>query len=84
MELPKAKRIEQIIEAESAKPRIGKIVFYGVCDFCGEKIDITSKIDFNRKIELVNNYGTEKIGSEWVCSREIPLQNCPFCKNIPF
>ncbi len=79
-----AKQIEQIIELESGKPRISKVKFYGVCQFCGEKIDVTSKLEFNRKIELVDGFGTEKVGSEWVCKHEVPLQTCPFCEKVPF
>ncbi len=84
MELSKAKQVEQAIKAESEKPRIGKVVFYGVCDFCDKRIDITSKIEFNRKIELVNSYGIEKIGNEWVCNHVVLLQNCPNCQKAPF
>ncbi|MCM1289313.1 MAG: hypothetical protein NC132_01490 [Corallococcus sp.] len=79
-----AKELEQLIDKESSRPRIGKVVFYGVCEFCNRKIDVSSKLEFNRKIELVNAFGIEKIGNEWVCKHEIPLQNCPFCQYLPF
>lgn len=79
-----AKQIEQAVRTEREQPRIGKVKFYGVCDFCGRKIDITSKLEFNRKTELVDSFGTEKVGNEWVCKHEIQLQTCPFCEKVPF
>ena len=76
--------IERLVDAESSRPRIGKVVFYGVCEFCCHKIDVSNKLAFNRKMELVNTFGVEQIGNEWVCKHEIALQNCPFCQNLPF
>ncbi len=78
------KELEQLLDQESSRPRIGKVVFYGVCSFCGEKIDVSSKLEFNRKLELVDTFGVEKVGNEWVCKHEISLQNCPFCQKMPF
>ena len=84
MELSKAQRIEQIVEAESAKPRIGKVVFYGVCDFCGHKIDISDQLSFDNKTKLIDNFGIEKIDVKWVCKHEMVLNNCPNCQKTPF
>ncbi len=84
MTLQKARQIEQLINVESEKPRIGKIIFYGHCCVCGEKIDVSNKLEFNQKKYLVDTFGVEKVGDKWVCKQEVPLPNCPFCEKPPF
>lgn len=84
MSLTKAEQIAQAVAAESEKPRIGKVVFYGVCDFCGHKIDISDQLSFDNKTRLIDNYGIEKIDDKWVCKHEMVLSNCPFCRKTPF
>lgn len=80
----RAEQVGQIIETEAQKPKIGKVVFYGVCSVCGEKIDVSNKLEFNQKKYYADNFGIEKVGDKWVCKQEIRLQNCPFCEKTPF
>lgn len=84
MSLSKAKQIEEAIKAESEKPRIGKVVFYGLCCVCGEKIDVSNKLEYSHKKYMIDSFGIEKIDEKWVCKQEIPLPNCPFCEKPPF
>lgn len=79
-----AKQVEAIVQDEMQQPRIGKIIFYGHCCVCGEKIDVSNKLEFNHKKYLVDMFGIEKNGEKWVCKQEVPLPNCPFCEKPPF
>lgn len=84
MALTKAEQIAQAVVAESEKPRIGRVVFYGVCCVCGHTVDVTNRLEFNHKEYLINEFGVEKIDDKWVCKEKLPLPNCPFCKKPPF
>lgn len=79
MSLTRSEHVARAVAAESEKPRIGKVVFYGSCCFCGQTVDITSKLEFNQKEYLVKQFGVEKNDEKWVCKEKVPLPNCPFC-----